>query len=103
MAATSRGPAKRGKRVALADPSPREAARQVVAYVCGAKPLDYGEHTLTQGVEVPGAAGWTRLEAWVGARRVRPVYEGEEFITFEEFCRPQLDGTPVTEVATTKE
>ena len=58
-------------------------------YVCGSKPLDFGEHTLTAGVEVPGAASWTRLDAWTGARRIRKINSGEKYVTFAEFTAPK--------------
>lgn len=54
-------------------------------YVCGGRPLRFGEHLLTQGVEVPGAADWLRLAAWVGARRVRRIEPGEEYVSYEAF------------------
>ena len=54
-------------------------------YVVFQKPLPFGEFTLTAGVEVPGAATWTRVEAWVSARRIRKINPGEKFITWLEF------------------
>lgn len=61
----------------------RTAPAQV--YLCGGRPLKVGDYTLTEGVEVPGAAEWRRLEAWVGARAVRPAVSGEQYVTFEDF------------------
>ena len=73
----------RGKRVHLEPLRERDLAP--ATYVCGHKPLDFGEHVLTAGVEVPGAAGWTRIDAWTGARRIRKIAPGEKFISFAEF------------------
>lgn len=85
------GTARRGKRVQL-NPEPVRAEHgRIVAYVCGAKPLPFGEITLVEGVEVPGAADWRRLEAWVSQRRVRPVYDGDDFVPYEEFATPLLE------------
>ena len=82
----ARGTSTRGsKNPALLAPV-RAPVDEIVAYVCGAKPLLMGELTLTEGVEVPGAATWPRLEAWVTSRRVRPVKDGEEFTSFEDFA-----------------
>jgi hypothetical protein len=78
------GTARRGQRVAL-PAEPPAAAGKVTAYVCGVKPLRFGNHVLTEGVEVPGAASWLRVEAWVSGRRIRPVLEGEPFVSYEEF------------------
>ena len=79
-------PTTRGKRVPLvAAPAAGVADKADDVYVCGSKPLDFGELTLTAGVEVPGAASWTRIDAWVGARRVRKINPGEKHITFAEF------------------
>jgi len=78
------GTARRGQRVALPAEPPAQAGK-VTAYVCGPRGLKFGHHTLTEGVEVPGAADWLRVEAWVSSRAIRPVLEGEEFITYEAF------------------
>lgn len=80
------GTAIRGRRVPLFGKGRNPDGREIVGYVCGSKPLPFGEHVLTEGVEVPGATNWTRLEAWVGARRVRPVYEGDAFFPFDVFA-----------------
>ena len=80
-------PTTRGRRVPLVAGVPKEAAPGV--YVCGSKPLDYGDHVLTKGVEVPGAASWTRLDAWTGARRIRKIEAGEKYISFAEFTAPK--------------
>lgn len=80
-----RGTAVRGQRVALPAVTTPEAVGRATVYVCGGRPLPFRGHILTQGVEVPGADGWLRKEAWVGARRIRPVLEGEKFITYEAF------------------
>lgn len=78
------GTARRGQRVALPTEPPTSVGK-VAAYVCGARPLKFGHRTLTEGVEVPGAAGWLRVEAWVSSRSIRPVLPGETFVTYEEF------------------
>ena len=80
-------PTTRGKRVPLVVRGAKNQADGT--YVCGSKPLDFGEHTLTAGVEVPGAASWTRLDAWTGARRIRKVAAGAKYITFAEFTAPK--------------
>lgn len=73
----------RGRRVALL---PSDSTSKVDGiYVCGSKPLDFGEFTLTKGVEVPGAAAWTRIDAWTGARRIRKIEHDEKYISFLEF------------------
>lgn len=79
--------AARGRR----DPDLLRQTRIEVAglvYVCGAKPLKFGHYELTEGVEVPGAAEWPRLEAWVNSRRIRAIGPGVEFIPFDEFTVP---------------
>jgi hypothetical protein len=63
----------------------RSRTAPALVYLCGARPLKFGDYTLSEGVEVPGAADWPRLEAWVGARSIRPAYAGEEYTSFEEF------------------
>jgi hypothetical protein len=73
-----------GKRVDLIEPRRAEAMMSAV-YVCGARPLDFGVYVLTEGVEVPGAADWPRIEAWVNARRVRQLRADEEYTAFEDF------------------
>ena len=81
--AQPKAPVSRGQRTAL--PPRAEQPLVPATYVCGSKPLPFGEHTLTAGVEVPGAASWTRIDAWTGARRVRKIDPGEKYITFAEF------------------
>lgn len=84
-----RGPARSGRRNAalLEKPAPPEpvvpAAK--VLYVCGARPLRFGEHVLTEGVEIPGAQEWVRVESWVSARRVRKVSQDDPHIPFAVF------------------
>lgn len=83
----ARGPARSGRRnVALlepAAPAEPEVAEEVL-YVCGARPLPFGEFMLTEGVEVPGAADWPRLDAWVNARRVRKVSANDPYTLFAD-------------------
>jgi hypothetical protein len=79
----SRGPAQSGRRLAAMPTGPVSAA--VGTYVCGAKPLKFAEFTLTEGVEVPGADKWSRLESWIEARRVRKLGPDEQCTSFVEF------------------
>jgi hypothetical protein len=44
-----------------------------------------GMLTLVEGVEVPGAGSWPRLEAWINARAVRRLLEGEDYISFDTY------------------
>ena len=76
-------PVRRGRRIALVPPP--EQPEKAVTYVTNVRELPFGHHMLTDGVEVPGAAEWPRIEAWVSARRVRPVKEGEPFTSYEDF------------------
>lgn len=79
-------PVRSGKRTALAK-APRVSDSAVAAvYVCTAKALDFGQFTLTEGVEVPGAAGWTRVDSWVGARRIRKIEHDEAFTPFLQWA-----------------
>lgn len=45
-------------------------------YVVTRRPLEWEGLTLLVGEEVPGAASWPRLEAWVRAGRIAPAYGG---------------------------
>lgn len=76
-------PVRRGRRIQLA-PAPVQPEK-ATTYVANVRELLFGEHKLTDGVEVPGAADWPRIEAWVNARRVRPIKDGEPFVSYEEF------------------
>lgn len=62
-----------------------------MVYVCGARPLKFREHTLTEGVEVPGAADWTRIEAWVNARAIRKIPADQPYTSYEEFTGMTLE------------
>src|SRR5690242_9653983 len=77
-------PHTRGKRIQLTPPAEKHVT-EIATYVVNVRDLPFGHHMLTDGVEVPGAAEWPRIEAWVSARRVRPVKAGESFTTYEEF------------------
>lgn len=79
------GPAKVGRRVALANIDERFEAGADQVYVVTGKPLRFEGNELPAGVEVPGAARWPRLEAWVGARRVRPLRVNEDYTPYAEF------------------
>lgn len=82
------GPARSGRRDAallVQEPPAEEVAAGPPLYVSCVRPLRVGAHTLPEGVEVPGAASWLRVEAWVNARRVRKLAAGEPYIPFEVF------------------
>lgn len=79
-------PVRIGKRTALAKAPVVSDSAAAAVYVCTAKALDFGQFTLTKDVEVPGAASWTRVDSWVGARRIRKIEHGETFIPFMEFA-----------------
>lgn len=74
-------PVRRGRRIQLA-PAP-VVVEKALTYVVNVRDLPFGEHILTDGVEVPGAADWPRIEAWVTARRVRPLKDGEKYTPYE--------------------
>lgn len=76
-----------------------EKIDDIECYVVGLKPLPYGEHILDPGTEVPGAEDWTRIEAWVSARRVRPIKTGEPYVSFEEYLERKEHAKHVAEVA----
>lgn len=82
-------PVRRGKRTALVSRPHTETSAGQAVYVCTDRALPFGEFTLTKGVEVPGASGWTRVESWVGARRIRKIDHGEKYITFDAFVQAQ--------------
>lgn len=78
-------PSTRGrKNPALLSPVRTSTAAAVAYIVCG-RPLKMGTYELPAGVEVPGAAEWPRVEAWIGARRIRPAASGEEYISYEDY------------------
>lgn len=54
-------------------------------YVSCARGLKLGEYNLPEGVEVPGAEKWSRVEAWVNARRIRKIREDDAHIPFKVF------------------
>ena len=83
--AQPKAPNRRGRRVPLLADT-RSESTAVATYVCTMKPLPFGEFTLTEGVEVPGAASWTRIDAWVSARRIRKLEHDEAFTPFMEFA-----------------
>jgi len=88
--ARRRGPAapvKVGRRdpsLLVQDTAKIDAAAKGQVYLVGARPLRVQGVELPPGCEVPGAASWPRVEAWVIARRIRPATAGEEYTTFEE-------------------
>src|SRR5690242_19287313 len=80
------GIATRGKRVALPPAQPPSAEGGAPVYVVHNRPLKFGGHTLPKGTEVPGAADWTRVEAWVNARQIHRLQPGEDYVTYEAFA-----------------
>lgn len=81
------GPATRGKRVDIAQAPPSETGNSEAehVYVCTARPLKVGAYILREGVEVPGAHGWLRLESWVNARRVRRIKVDDQHTSWDDF------------------
>jgi hypothetical protein len=81
------GPARKGRRVVLQErPTTVDTDGDGPhLYVCGPKPLRVGADVLHEGVEVPGAADWLRLESWVGCRRVRRIKATEEHTAYTDF------------------
>lgn len=83
---TAAGPARRGRKDStLLAPAPAPEDKHTNIYVCGLKPLKFGHMTLVEGVEVPGAGEWRRLEAWVNARAVRQLGPDEPYTSFETY------------------
>lgn len=78
-------PATRGRK----DPSLLAPVRQRTApnvvYVVANRALKIGDYSVPAGVEVPGAASWPRVEAWVSARAIRQTFSGEKYTTFADF------------------
>ena len=87
----AKAPVTRGRRVALPAVAARDAEKAI--YVCTSRPLPFGDLTLSEGVEVPGASSWTRLDAWVGARRIRKIDPAERYISFDKFVADQVSTT----------
>lgn len=82
----SNGPARRGRRVQLQGaPVATSEASGAHLYVCTVRPLRYGNDVLTEGVEVPGAAEWIRVEAWVNSRRIRKISVDDAYIPYADF------------------
>lgn len=80
------GPARRGKRVVLQDaPVAPSTVTGAHLYVCTIRPLRFGEDLLTEGVEVPGAQDWVRVEAWVNARRIKRISVDDAYIPYVDF------------------
>ena len=78
-------PGTRGRKdPSLLAPARQKTAPAVVLVVTG-RPLKVGTYEVPAGVEVPGAASWPRVEAWIGARRLRALATGEKYTTFEDF------------------
>ena len=88
MPKAAQAPVRRGSKnpaLLVQTKAPKDAALTNV-FVCGDRPLPMGDLVLTKGVEVPGAAGWLRHEAWVASRRIREVRQDEDYISFEDFA-----------------
>lgn len=80
------GPVTRGKRVELLQaPPPAETEDADHIYVCTARPLRVGPYILREGVEVPGAGKWLRLESWVNTRRVRRIKSSDPHTSWDDF------------------
>lgn len=47
------------------------------------------------GVEIPGAATWHRVDAWVEARRIRLAAPGEDFTPYDEWVKPHLEAEAI--------
>ena len=96
---TPKAPVARGTK----DPALLEQVREPVApggghvYLVNRRPMSYQGHMLPVGVEVPDAGTWSRLEAWLTAKRVRLAGRDEEFMSFEEFVASLEEPTPVKE------
>lgn len=85
--------ARRGSRnAALLEPAPEKVAGPEVVYVVNRRPLTYRGVEIPVGVEVPDAASWLRIDAWVSARWVRPVAPGEEYRPYDEWLA-EAEGT----------
>lgn len=54
-------------------------------FVVGLRPLRSGPYLLPPGVEVPGAASWPRIEAWVTSRVIHPAGAPGTYVTFEDY------------------
>jgi hypothetical protein len=83
--AASVGPARRGRRVQLQERPVAVVDAEPHLYVCGAKSLRLGRLTLHEGVEVPGAGAWLRIESWVAGRRVKRIKASAEHTSFKDF------------------
>lgn len=95
-AKTNVGPAGRGSRVLL-EPVPEIPAEDTSrVYVCTARPLRVGAYLLREGVEVPGAANWLRLDSWVNSRRVRKIKVDESYLTWDDFVAEQAQEEQAT-------
>lgn len=54
--------------------------REVLHYVVTRRPLKNGEGLLRVGEVVPGAEAWPRVEAWVRAGLIKPVYAEDDLV-----------------------
>lgn len=104
-------------RVGRRDPSllvadPEKAAAEGSVYVVSRRPMRYRGYLCPVGTELPDAATWVRIEAWVNARLVRRTEPGEEYVPFDDFVASVTEGakaaeaveeTPVAEEQSTTE
>lgn len=58
----------------------RPTLGQPLHYVVSRRPLPLDDKVLEIGEVVPGAAQWPRVEAWVRAGRITPVFEVAEAV-----------------------
>lgn len=54
-------------------------------YVVNRRPLTYNGLLLPVGTEVPDAASWPRVDAWVNARAIRLTGHDEEYTPYADF------------------
>lgn len=90
-------PVRRGRRIALPPAAPPPPASAV--YVVSGRDLRYQGRLVPAGVEIPGAADWFRLSAWIDARRIRPVAPGEQYISYADWVKPQLEAEEAARAA----
>lgn len=90
-------PVRRGRRIALPPAAPPPPASTV--YVVNGRDLRYHGRLVPAGVEIPDAASWFRLSAWIDARRIRPVAPGEDYTPYEEWVAPILEAEEAARAA----
>lgn len=81
MPSTRRG----SKNTALLEPRPEQGFVPGTVYVVARRPLTYNGVVIPVGVEVPDAASWRRVDAWVHARWIRAVAPDEEYTKYDDY------------------